>query len=92
MLKFELFTVSFFILSYRVLYTLIDILINIYRKNSFVEISKNLTRYKSENNVEYLNINNNAAKSFNILATDLNILHNYFDSPIKLLSVKILDN
>jgi len=51
MLKFELFTVSF-LYSHIALYTLIDILINIYRKNSFVEISKNLTRYKSENNVE----------------------------------------
>jgi len=32
------------------------------------------------NYVERLNINNiNAAKSFNILATSLSVLHNYFD-------------
>jgi len=49
-LKFELFTISF-LFSYRALYiALIDILINIHRKNirknSFVEISKNLTDLK----------------------------------------------
>jgi len=27
----------------------------------------------------------NAAKSFNILATGLSILHNYFDDPIKII-------
>jgi len=30
--------------------------------------------------------NNNAAKSFDIPATNLNDLHNYFDSPTKLFS------
>jgi len=29
----------------------------------------------------------NAAKSFNILATGLSVLHNYFNSPTKLFSV-----
>jgi len=32
------------------------------------------------NYVERLNINNNA-KSFNILAISLSVLHNYFDGP-----------
>jgi len=33
--------------------------------------------------VERLNINGNAAKSFNILTTSLSALHNYFDDPAK---------
>jgi len=33
-----------------------------------------------------LNIMSNAAKSFDILTIGLNVLHNYFDSPIKLFS------
>jgi len=52
----------------------------LYRKNDFVEVSKNLAGYKSENNfrpskyyVGCLNIFDNA-KCFNILATNLNIL------------------
>jgi len=31
------------------------------------------------NYVECLNVDDNAAKNLNILATSLNILHNYFD-------------
>jgi len=34
--------------------------------------------------VECLNVDDNAAKSFNILAIKLNILHNYFDGPNKI--------
>jgi len=37
------------------------------------------------NFVGTLKIINNAAKSFDILATDLSVLHNYFDSSTKLL-------
>jgi len=37
------------------------------------------------NFVETLKIINNAAKNFDILATGLSVLHNYFDSSIKLL-------
>jgi len=33
------------------------------------------------NYVERLNVHDNATKSFNILATSLNVLHNYFDGP-----------
>jgi len=42
------------------------------------------------NFVETLKIMNNAVKNFDILAS-LNVLHNYFDSSIKLLTAKILD-
>jgi len=42
------------------------------------------------NFVEILKIMNNAVKNFDILAS-LNVLHNYFDSSIKLLTAKILD-
>jgi len=38
--------------------------------------SKNLARYKSKNNyVGRLSVNNNAVKSFNILAISLNVLN-----------------
>jgi len=37
-------------------------------------------------NVRCLDIMSNAAKNFDILATSLNVLHNYFDSPTKLFS------
>jgi len=37
------------------------------------------------NYVERLNINDKAVKSFNILATNLNVLHNYFDNPNKII-------
>jgi len=47
----------------------------VHRKNNF-EISKNLTRYKFENNfVEILKIMSNVAKNFHILATSLNVLY-----------------
>jgi len=48
-------------------------------KNSFTEVSKNLIRYSSENNyVGNSSMMSNAAKHFNILATSLSVLHNYF--------------
>jgi len=37
------------------------------------------------NYVKRLNIDDNAAKNFNILATSLNVLHNYFDGPNKII-------
>jgi len=54
-------------------------------------VSKNLASYRSENNfadhqsdyVERLNVDEQS-KSFNILATSLNV-HNYFDDPNKIL-------
>jgi len=57
----------------------------VYGKNGFAEISKNLdTNLKiilldHQNN--YVSIDDNTTKSFNILATSLNVVHNYFDSP-----------
>jgi len=36
--------------------------------------------------MENLSMINNAARNFVILATSLNVLHNYFDSSIKLFS------
>jgi len=52
-------------------------------KSNFVEISKNLDRYKSENNIVGLKNNyignssmiSNAAKCFGILTINLNVLH-----------------
>jgi len=41
----------------------------------------NINNYKKR-----LSVDDNAAKSFNILAISLNVLHNYFDSLIKLFS------
>jgi len=65
-------------------YAFIDIIYCAHGKNDFIEICKNLPRYRSENNfvglskyVECLNIDK-IAKSFNILATSWNVLHNYF--------------
>jgi len=37
------------------------------------------------NYVERSSVDDNVAKSFNILATNLNILHNYFDSLNKII-------
>jgi len=51
------------------------------RKNLCRNLSKNLIKYRSENNFVRLNNYNigvDAAKSF-ILATSLNVLRNYFD-------------
>jgi len=39
-----------------------------------------------DNYVECLSIDDNAAKSFDILATSLSVSHNYFDSLTKLFS------
>jgi len=68
---------------------------NSHGKNDFTEISKNLARYRYENN--FLNQNNyvgcsniianncNTAKSFATLITSLSVLHNYFNN-LKLFS------
>jgi len=46
----------------------------------------NFAGYRPENNfVGTLKIMSKAAKNFDILATDLSVLHNYFDSSTKLL-------
>jgi len=61
----------------------------VYEKNSNAKVSKNLARYRKiilldqNNYVESLSVDNNAAKSFNIRATSLNVLHDYFDDPNK---------
>jgi len=52
---------------------------NFHGKNDFAG-------YKSENNfVGMLKMMNNAAKNFDVLANDLSVLHNYFDSSTKLI-------
>jgi len=62
-----------------------------HRKNSFAEEFKNLTRHRSENIFVYiklyrsLSVDDNAVKSFNVLATSLSVLHNYFDGPNKII-------
>ena len=71
---------------------------DLYRKNDFTKISKNLdinTDLKiilgyQNNYVGNSNMISNTAKHFGILIiTSLNILYNYSDSPIKLVSVSI---
>jgi len=37
------------------------------------------------NYVKRLNVDDKAAKSFNIVAINLNVLHNYFDDPNKII-------
>jgi len=37
------------------------------------------------NYVERLSIDDNGVKSFNVLATSLSVLHNYFDGPNKII-------
>jgi len=71
---------------------LVNRLTIINRKNNFVEGSKLLldTELKTillehQNNFGILKIISNAAKNFDILATDLSVLCNYIDSSIKLL-------
>jgi len=60
-------------------------------KNDFVEESKILLDLKTillnhkNNLVGTLKIMSNATKNFDILATGLSVLHNYFDSSTKLL-------
>jgi len=65
-----------------------------FRKNDFVEESKillyidlKIISLDHQNNfVRTLNImNKKTAKNFDILATSLSVLHNYFDSSTKLL-------
>ena len=64
-------------------------------KNDFGEISKNLAGYRSakiiisdhqSNYVGRSSIMSNAVKKFDILATSLSVLHNYFDGLTKLFS------
>jgi len=51
----------------------------------FAQISKNLGRYRSENNfVGNSSLMSNAAKSFDILTIILSVLHNYFDGSNKI--------
>jgi len=52
-------------------------------RNNYTEKSA----YTKENNyVKRLSVDDNAAKSFNILTISLNVLHNYFDRPNKIIS------
>jgi len=64
-----------------------------YEKNGFAEVSKNLVKYRSNNNFVYCQNNyvrrstvmSNAAKNFDFLTISLNVLHNYFDVQTKLI-------
>jgi len=71
-----------------------EVLHILHRKIDFVEVFKNLGRYRSENNVvellnnyvESLNKHDDkTTKSFNILTTSLNVLYNYFNDPNKII-------
>jgi len=56
-----------------------------YGKNDFAKESKILLNRSENNFIRILKIMSNAAKNFDILATSLSVLHNYFDSSTKLL-------
>jgi len=56
----------------------------VHEKNDFEESSKILLDTDLKNNFGTLKIMSNAVKNFGILATNLSVLHNYFDSSIKL--------
>jgi len=48
----------------------------VHRKIGFIEVSKNLARYRFESNyIERLRIDDNAAKNFDVLTNSLNILN-----------------
>jgi len=52
---------------------------------NFAVVSKNSTRHRSQNNcVERFSVDDNVAKSFNILASSLNVVLNHFNVQIKL--------
>jgi len=63
-------------------------------KTVLLKISKNLARYKSENNISWikiiyirrLSIMSNASKNFDQFSNQLSVLHNYFDGLTKLFS------
>lgn len=61
----------------------------VHEKNSFVEVCKNLVRYKSKNNFvghrrnNYVGRSSNFAKSFDVVATGLNVQYNYFNTLAK---------
>jgi len=79
---------------YVYIYIYIYVYTCIYRKNKFLEVFLQAI-YRSGNNfiLEYQNnyvgrisMMSIAAKSFNILVTNLSVLHNYFASQTKLFS------
>jgi len=74
-----------------VIINLILLISNKHGKNDFAERSKILLDIDlkiilhHQNNFGTLKIMSVAAKNFDILATNINVLHNYFDSSTKLL-------
>jgi len=90
--KYAILYLFFLNYSYRNFYNNTDYII-LYGKKDFAEGSKILldTDLKiilldyQNNFVEILKITSNAAKNLDILATSLNVLHNYFDSLKKFL-------
>jgi len=64
------------------------ILRQVHGKNDFAEGSKILLDHH-DNFVGTLEIMSNAAKNFNILATNFSVLHNYFDSLTKLFFLSV---
>jgi len=63
----------------------------IHKKNDFVEIFKNLARFENnllghQNNYVENSSTSNVIKKFNVLATRLSVLHNYFNNSTKLFS------
>jgi len=65
----------------------------IHGKINFAKGSKNLAIYRSKNIfvIDHQNnyVNDDAAKSFNIMTSSLNVLHNYFDGPNKIIFISI---
>jgi len=65
--------------------------VNVATRKEFAEGSKTLLdRAEGNNFVGTLKIMSNAAKNFDVVATDLSVRHNYFDSSIKLFCAPIL--
>jgi len=44
--------------------------------------------FNHQNYIECLNVDDKVVKNFNILATNLNVVHNYFDGPNKIILSK----
>ena len=63
---------------------------SLHGNNDFLKISENLGRYSFENSWKNNYIGNsnmtNTVTSFDILPINLDVLHNYFENPIKLFS------
>jgi len=60
------------------------------KENGFAEVSKNLARYRSENNfvwiIKIIRMLKLVARMLKLFAASINVLRNYFDGSTKLFS------